>query len=396
MNTHSRTEHNSSSAVDRRSKRSPFWESLLGRIGFLQAKVDHLAAVDADPGKRVILDAVSACLEEARNACQGHLSYNRGENAREFWRWRIWQWRPWSAGAAQRALSNLHAADVLLFDVIPEKEFIARAGDIRALAESHLPPTDQRRCDLEERIHHLSLERTQRHRSRLRKKHAMQRGDFGEGDRQLFSNVLSASYTALEADLVRVRRLRNVLWATAGVALAASIGLGIFGIFRATDISLCFLPQPQADAAATPMVSCPSGEEAAIPGRPINEYANSIDIILVEIAGFFGAFITFLVALHNNPPSSTPGTPLVASAALKLPAGAISAVLGILLIRGAFFPGLTFLDNSGQILAYAILFGASQQLATHFIDERARLTMASTGSLHTHVRGTDDPTAGSR
>ena len=46
--------------------------------------------------------------------------------------------------------------------------------------------------------------------------------------------------------------------------------------------------------------------------------------------------------------------------------------MGILLVRGEFVPGLSQLDNQPQILAYAFFFGAAQQIATRFVDERAR------------------------
>ena len=40
----------------------------------------------------------------------------------------------------------------------------------------------------------------------------------------------------------------------------------------------------------------------------------------------------------------------VAMAVLKLPTGAITAFLGLLLMRGQFVPGLSALDTSAQIL----------------------------------------------
>jgi hypothetical protein len=46
--------------------------------------------------------------------------------------------------------------------------------------------------------------------------------------------------------------------------------------------------------------------------------------------------------------------------------------LGLLLMRGEFIPGLTSLDSSGQILAWAIIFGYAQQLLTGFIDRQAQ------------------------
>jgi hypothetical protein len=62
----------------------------------------------------------------------------------------------------------------------------------------------------------------------------------------------------------------------------------------------------------------------------------------------------------------------VALAMLKLPTGALTAVLGLLLMRGGFVPGLSALDSSAQIIGWAIIFGYSQELFTKFVDRRGQ------------------------
>ena len=64
---------------------------------------------------------------------------------------------------------------------------------------------------------------------------------------------------------------------------------------------------------------------------------------------------------------------------MKLPAGALTAVLGLMLMRGGFIPGLTALDNSPQILAWAVIFGAAQQLFTGLVDRQARDVLDNVG-----------------
>ena len=59
----------------------------------------------------------------------------------------------------------------------------------------------------------------------------------------------------------------------------------------------------------------------------------------------------------------------VALAALKLPTGAITAFLGLLLMRQRYDPGLSALDTSAQILAWALVFGyARDELFTRLVD----------------------------
>jgi hypothetical protein len=72
----------------------------------------------------------------------------------------------------------------------------------------------------------------------------------------------------------------------------------------------------------------------------------------------------------------------VALALLKVPSGALTAVAGILLLGGGFVPGLSDLDSQRQILAYALVFGYAQQLATQFIDKRAVNLLDQVPSTH--------------
>jgi hypothetical protein len=61
----------------------------------------------------------------------------------------------------------------------------------------------------------------------------------------------------------------------------------------------------------------------------------------------------------------------VTLALFKLPTGAVTAVVGLLLMRADFVPGLSALDTSAQILGWAVIFGIAQQLVTRFADSKA-------------------------
>ena len=65
----------------------------------------------------------------------------------------------------------------------------------------------------------------------------------------------------------------------------------------------------------------------------------------------------------------------MALATLKLPTGALTAVLGLMLMRGQFVPGLSALDFAAQIIAWAIIFGYAQQLFTRLVDQRAQTVL---------------------
>ncbi len=57
--------------------------------------------------------------------------------------------------------------------------------------------------------------------------------------------------------------------------------------------------------------------------------------------------------------------------------GAVTGFLGLLLMRGEFVPGLSALDTSAQILAWALVFGYAQQLFTRLVDQQGQTVLNS-------------------
>ena len=91
------------------------------------------------------------------------------------------------------------------------------------------------------------------------------------------------------------------------------------------------------------------------------------------------AIVASVVALRNIRGTSTPYSLAVALAVVKIPLGALTAVLGLLLMSGGFVPGLSALDSSAQILAWGLVFGSSQQLLTRMVDQRASTLLDNVG-----------------
>ena len=149
------------------------------------------------------------------------------------------------------------------------------------------------------------------------------------------------------------------------------------------------------------VVVCPTGQsepftpsqaglavQGDTPGRDIDdvvaETAKPEDLMVVELVGLTAAAVAAAAAIRNIKGSSERyGLPL-ALAALKLPTGAVTAFLGLLLMRGQFVPGLNALDTTAQILAWALVFGFAQELFTHFVDQQGQTVLNS-------VRAADKP-----
>jgi len=92
----------------------------------------------------------------------------------------------------------------------------------------------------------------------------------------------------------------------------------------------------------------------------------------VALLGLLGGGLSAALFLRGLQGTSTPYDVPVALALLKLPSGALSALVGLLFVRGGFVPGLSQLDSQPQILAYAFLFGIAQQLVTRLVDQQAQ------------------------
>jgi hypothetical protein len=181
-----------------------------------------------------------------------------------------------------------------------------------------------------------------------------------------------------------------VVLTTALMALLA-IGIALTGYFHKTWIPLCFVPESGARA----VVVCPIEQSETFDILPdgtfsvdidlvVNQTATPYDLMVVELVGLTAAAVAAAAAIRLLRGSSErQGLPAVL-AALKLPTGAITAFLGLLLMRGQFVPGLSALDTSAQILAWALVFGYAQQLFTRLVDQQGQIVLEN-------VRGANRP-----
>jgi hypothetical protein len=157
-----------------------------------------------------------------------------------------------------------------------------------------------------------------------------------------------------------------------------SVAVAVVGFVSPTSIPLCFNPEEGGDQ----LVVCPTGQSPllSVPGQRdidnvVDETVRAADLFTVEFIGLIAAAIAAASGLRRLRGTTLPYGLPVALAILKLPTGALTAFIGLLLMRGQFIPGLSALDSSAQILAWAALFGYAQQLFTRLIDQQATVVM---------------------
>jgi hypothetical protein len=292
----------------------------------------------------------------------------------------------------ERARSNLDAAEAHFLTLAPNTYILGQMPCLLKHVQCNLPPTDARRQEFE-RIaqklgitdpNHLLLQEGKD--SSSVDKDAIVTAE----RRKIVSIVRGASSAALRAH-IRLGSFRNVVVTTAALMLLLAIGVAVTGLLRPTLIPLCFAPQE----AGVVTVVCPTHQSQPFiptgqPGQPgvqvadiddmVQATAKPADLLVVELVG-----LTATAAAIRRLKGSAEryGLP-VSLAALKLPTGAITAFLGLLLMRGQFVPGLSALDTSAQILAWALVFGYAQQLFTRLVDQQGQ-------TILDNVRGADRP-----
>jgi len=242
----------------------------------------------------------------------------------------------------ERVLSQLDAAHVALLLRAPLGYVQSQLPGIQAHARRHLSRGDPHRSAVEEVVS------------------ASAAAPLDEAARMTLVAAFRASCLESREEFSRVRSFRNVLIMGALVLTVLACALAVACSIRPDELRLCFEP-----SAGT---VCPTGSRP----RPW-------DIFFIESFGLIAAAVSGAASLRHVRGTSTPfGLPL-ALAILKLPAGALTAVLGLQLMRGGFVPGLSDLDNPAQIVAWAITFGAAQQLFTGLVDRQAQTVLDDVG-----------------
>jgi len=296
----------------------------------------------------------------------------------------------------ERARGNLDAAEAHLLSLAPCDYLLGQMPSLLNHVQRHLPPADARRQEFERIAQKLGIKDPDHplHQECKDSSHADKKA-IVKGERRKITNIVRAASSAALREHVRLGSFQYIVVITAMLMAGLALGVAITGFFRPTLIPMCFAPQE----AGKVTVVCPTSQSApfvptggqhqnGVPTRDIDavveKTAKRQDLIVVELVGLTAAAIATAAAIRRIKGSSERYGLPVSLAALKLPTGAITAFLGLLLMRGQFVPGLSALDTSAQILAWALVFGYAQQLFTRLVDQQGQTVLEG-------VRGADRP-----
>jgi hypothetical protein len=153
----------------------------------------------------------------------------------------------------------------------------------------------------------------------------------------------------------QVHEFRTVLAATFVGALAVAVGLGFAAHFHPDFFPFCVLK-----AAGKTALICPSG----------GSQASGSDAPLVMGMGALGAILSFVVSLSTIKPPSVRYSLTAVQGLLKIAFGALTAVLGIMVLSTLLSSDSTVLNSQLKLLVAAAVFGYSQQLFTSVLDRK--------------------------
>lgn len=301
-------------------------------------------------------------------------------------------WRLLTGAIYERTNSNSDAAEATILRLAPDDFIVGQMPSLLAHVQRHLPTTDSRRLGVEALAGRVD-------RSQNGRAGAPPLDDLTESQRtQLVAAVRAASSQA-GREQTAVRSFRNVLAVTTIVLILLAGAVALFGAVHPASVPLCFTPEQGGQQ----LVVCPTGQSALQPVadtgstpaagvRDIDDVTRDTvgraDLFTVEFIGLIAAAIAAAAGLRQLRGSTLPfGLPSML-AVIKLPTGALTAFVGLLLMRGQFVPGLSALDSSAQILAWAALFGYAQQVFTRLVDQQAH-------SVLDRVRGAKNQDAAS-
>ncbi|MEU1890203.1 hypothetical protein [Streptomyces pristinaespiralis] len=263
------------------------------------------------------------------------------------------RWQRLLGASADRALANVHEAEVALLRIAPESELHDKGLYALSHAKLHLMHDDVLLQQLSAALN-----------SPPRKifGYSRQPKPLDSRGRELAALTLHAAYQAEEAERARVRSFTQIVVMAAGALWLIAVSLGIWGAL-APDVAerVCFTNMEGTQGEGSMTRVCPLGETP-----------KAANIFFLEFIGLFAAAVAGAVSLKGVRGTSGPYHVATGLIILRLPVGALTAVAGILLMSGEFLPGLTNLDTATQVCAWAFAFGVLQESVTRAVDRQGQ------------------------
>lgn len=176
--------------------------------------------------------------------------------------------------------------------------------------------------------------------------------DWDEHARETIAHCVKAVYDAADSENVRLRSFRNLL-------LGATVALAVIGVVLAA----VGMSSPSSLGLSTGM-----------------SHSGTPNIVVVELLGLVSASLVGALSISRMRGTSTAYSVPMATMLLKLPAGALTAVAGLLMIKAGIAGSALMASTDAHVMGYALLLGASQQGVTGLVDRQAQKVLNGVAS----------------
>lgn len=281
------------------------------------------------------------------------LAGNRLEEARGLWArtgGRLVEY--WTGSIRQETWLAIHEADVVLTYARPAEHIRAELPGLRQMVRRRVDDAVYRE-DLLERLKSIegALDEQANSARKTGNNGSRNGGSSGtaltlmQADREAVAHAKQEVYEISAKGYESQRSFRNIILVTAVIAALVAAALAIFGLFDDT-ITYRLDMYPNTGSKTWPETIWP-----------------------IELVGALAGFIVAITALRRLP-GRGPYSLRVAQAGLKVPVGALTALTGMLLLQSSAF-GIGPVKTKGEFVAWAFVFGASQELVTRLVDQKA-------------------------
>lgn len=288
----------------------------------------------------------------------------------------------WFTGAdIESSWLSIHSAKQELLMVVPTREVRAQVPMLRSKVKRYLSSSSPERKAYQDWLKNADRANV-------------------DPDRERIREIRTAVDRESDLQHANVRRFRNVLM---GLSIVAIVLLGVFAAQPSEGwLDLCQADaaargetggdtdttEQNADADAVDATEADADEtDASVTSSQETEEDQEAEepfcaqIWQIELMGGLGGLFAAAASLRRVPVTGEPYGLRRFQSLLKIPMGALTGLLGILLLQNDVIEGLEA-QRGASVLVYAAIFGVSQQAVTRFADKRGKdlLTAGSADS----------------
>jgi hypothetical protein len=269
-----------------------------------------------------------------------------------------WPWAWFQGFPQERSFTALHAAQWRLLLIMDSEHLLARLPWLVKYCGAILGADDQRVRDAQEIIERSSHRRLYPQRLQVNGHGANRHTSFRltEHERATVAAMVRDAYAQSDEGYAATRGLRNrIIVLTVGAASVLTVV-----IFAAAAWQWSLTPTTNVAV---------NGTVATWSGSP--EPTGAVGFLAISLLGCVGAFLSGIRSVSRTAGSRNPFSLSWWQTWLKLPVGALSAIVGVFALQSRAFPAMPATGWT-ELLMWAVAFGAAQQAITRFVDSRVR------------------------